>query len=98
MIQPIRHNKAMPSFSSSLRVGTSLAATFVAVAFSSISLAQTGPAYKTVTDERLKNPEPQNWLMYRGTYDSMGYSALDQINAKNVNTLVPAWTFSTGHA
>ena len=34
--------------------------------------------------------------MYRGTYDSMGYSALDQINAKNVNTLVPAWTFSTG--
>ena len=52
--------------------------------------------YAPVTDERLRNPAPENWLMYRGTYDSHGYSPLDQINAKNVAGLKPLWTFSTG--
>ena len=61
-------------------------------------LATVGGAaeYQPVTDERLLNPEPHNWLMYRATYDSHGYSALDQINAKNVAGLKPLWTFSTG--
>ena len=61
-------------------------------------LATVGSAaeYRPVTDERLLNPEPHNWLMYRATYDSHGYSALDQINAKNVAGLKPLWTFSTG--
>lgn len=54
------------------------------------------PAYSPVTDQRLENPEQRNWLMYRGTYDSQGYSRLDQINAKNVQKLNPVWTFSTG--
>ncbi len=31
-----------------------------------------GAPYPPVTDERLENPEPGNWLMYRGTYDSHG--------------------------
>ena len=52
--------------------------------------------YNTVTDAGLNNPEPHNWLMYRGTYDSTGYSRLDQINTENVSKLVPVWTFSTG--
>lgn len=52
--------------------------------------------YQPVTSARLLHPEPENWLMYRGTYDSWGYSPLDQINTKNVGKLVPAWTFSTG--
>lgn len=52
--------------------------------------------YSTVTDQRLQNPEPRNWLMYRRTYDGQGYSPLDQINASNVRDLVPVWTFSTG--
>ena len=34
--------------------------------------------------------------MYRRTYDSWGYSPLDQITTENVENLVPAWTFSTG--
>ena len=53
-------------------------------------------AYSEVTEQRLQNPEPRNWLMYRGTYDGQGYSALDKINASNVADLVPVWTFSTG--
>ena len=58
--------------------------------------AQDPKPYQLVTDERLLHPEPENWLMYRRTYDSWGYSPLDQINTKNVKKLVPAWTFSTG--
>jgi alcohol dehydrogenase (cytochrome c) len=52
--------------------------------------------YSAVTKERLANPEPGNWLLYRRTYDGQGYSPLDQINAGNVKNLVPVWTFSTG--
>jgi len=52
--------------------------------------------YTPVTQERLTNPEPQNWLMYRRTYDGQGYSPLKQITAENVKGLTPVWTFSTG--
>lgn len=62
----------------------------------SLAVAQSLKTYQPVTNERLLHPEPENWLMYRGTYDSWGYSPLDQINTKNVRKLVPVWTFSTG--
>ncbi len=39
--------------------------------------------YKPVTDQRLANPEPENWLQYRGNYQSWGYSPLDQITASS---------------
>lgn len=52
--------------------------------------------YQPVSDERLQNPEPGNWLMYRRTYDGSGYSPLDKINTENVKDLVPLWSFSTG--
>jgi alcohol dehydrogenase (cytochrome c) len=61
------------------------------------ALAQSPLAnYRLVTDERLQNPEDQNWLSYRGTQDGWGYSPLDQIDADNVAELVPVWTLSTG--
>jgi alcohol dehydrogenase (cytochrome c) len=52
--------------------------------------------YRPVTDNRLINPEEQNWLSYRGTLDGWGYSPLDQIDTGNVAELQPVWTFSTG--
>ena len=52
--------------------------------------------YQPVTDARLVSPEPENWLMYRGTYDGHGYSPLSKINSRNVKKLKPLWTFSTG--
>ena len=52
--------------------------------------------YNPVTDARLVSPEPHNWLMYRGTYDSHGYSPLSQINTETVAKLKPLWMFSTG--
>jgi alcohol dehydrogenase (cytochrome c) len=51
--------------------------------------------YTPVTDARLANPEPGNWLMTRGNYAGWSYSPLDQINLSNVKNLVPVWTVST---
>ena len=52
--------------------------------------------YKSVTAARLRNPDDQDWLMIRWTYDGWGYSPLTDITAANVHTLRPAWVFSTG--
>ena len=54
--------------------------------------------YSSVTDARLLNPEPQNWLMYRGNYAGWGYSPLDQITTQNARKLTPVWTLGTGVA
>jgi len=68
----------------------------VVLVFGSLRAGELSPPYNPVTDERLVKPEPRNWLMYRRTYDSQGYSPLDQIDTTNVSRLVPVWTFSTG--
>jgi len=61
-----------------------------------IVAAQSLPPYDPVTTDRLLQPEADNWLMYRGTYNSHGYSTLDQITIENVGDLRPVWSFSTG--
>ena len=58
--------------------------------------AQSPVSYSAVTEQRLLNPEPHNWLMYRGTFNGWGYSPLEQITPANVKKLVPVWSFSTG--
>jgi alcohol dehydrogenase (cytochrome c) len=70
-----------------------------AVLFSVVSAtvsAQSLPPYSPVTDARLRNQDSESWLLYRGSYDSHGYSALDQIDTDNVANLKPVWSFSTG--
>ena len=52
--------------------------------------------YSSVTQQRLDNPEPGNWLLYRQAYNGQGFSPLKQINTDNVKSLTPVWTFSTG--
>jgi len=52
--------------------------------------------YRAVTDQRLAEPEPSNWLMTRGNYQGWSYSPLDHINNYNVKKLTPVWAFSTG--
>ena len=54
-----------------------------------------GP-YSPVTDARLANPEPGNWLMYRGNYSGWGFSPLEKINNGNVKKLTLAWSSATG--
>ena len=53
-------------------------------------------AYPPVTDSRLANPEPGNWLHYRGNYAGWGYSPLEKINSRNVGKLKLAWSMATG--
>jgi alcohol dehydrogenase (cytochrome c) len=51
--------------------------------------------YQPVTDERLRKPDAENWLMNRRTYDGWGYSPLEQITPANVARLRPVWVFSS---
>src|SRR5579862_5422052 len=55
-------------------------------------------SYRSMTADRLKNPDAGDWPMVRRTYDGWGYSPLDQITPANVSRLQPAWVFSTGVA
>ena len=50
--------------------------------------------FKPVTEEMLKNPSPNDWLMYNRTYDAQRFSPLKQINKSNVKRLVPIWNAS----
>lgn len=68
----------------------------VTVALTALSAYAAPGAYAPVTDARLKNPEPSNWLQYRGNYGGWGYSPLDKINDKNVGRLQLAWSLTTG--
>ena len=49
--------------------------------------------YGQVSQERLTNAEdePEQWMMYGGTYTEQRYSALEQINTDNVSDLGLAW-------
>ncbi|MBN1240892.1 MAG: methanol/ethanol family PQQ-dependent dehydrogenase [Gammaproteobacteria bacterium] len=71
---------------------------FIALACLAAAVAGAQPSgdYSPVTDERLVEPEEGNWLMYLRTYDSWSYSPLDRITTRNVSSLVPVWTMSTG--
>jgi len=47
-----------------------------------------------VTDALLAKPPASEWLTWRRTYDSQGYSPLKQIDRANVKTLHLAWSWS----
>jgi alcohol dehydrogenase (cytochrome c) len=47
-----------------------------------------------VTDEMLQNPPTGDWLLWRRTYNDHGFSALKQINKRNVSSLRVAWAWS----
>jgi PQQ-dependent dehydrogenase (methanol/ethanol family) len=48
--------------------------------------------FTPVTDAMLENPDPANWLMWRRTQDSWGYSPLEQVNRDNVSQLQLVWS------
>ena len=54
------------------------------------------PSFVPVTDQMLQNPDPADWLMWRRTLDSWGYSPLDQIDRSNVEDLRLVWTRGLG--
>ena len=61
------------------------------------AFAQPAPApFVPITDKILQNPDPADWLMWRRTLNSWGYSPLTQINRANVNKLRMVWTRGMG--
>ena len=58
--------------------------------------AQSAREFVPVTDAMLQNPAPEDWLMWRRTLDSWGFSPLDQINRENVSELRLVWSRALG--
>jgi alcohol dehydrogenase (cytochrome c) len=54
--------------------------------------AQEPRPFVPLTDEMLQKPDPANWLSWRRTTDSQGFSPLNQINKTNVAQLKTTWT------
>lgn len=53
-------------------------------------------APRAVTDRELLEPDPADWLMWRRTLNSWGYSPLNQINKSNAGRLQLVWTRGMG--
>src|SRR5271170_7146744 len=53
---------------------------------------QSGRNLVPLTEDNLKNPSPNDWLMYDRTYDAQRFSPLQQINKSNVGQLKLAWS------
>ena len=49
---------------------------------------------RPVTDAMLAHVPPDDWLLWRRTYDAYGFSPLDTINRSNVGDLRLAWSWS----
>jgi len=58
-----------------------------------IELAAAGQEqeFVPITDEMLRDPDPEDWLMAYRTYDFQAFSPLDQIDRDNVGQLQLAW-------
>jgi alcohol dehydrogenase (cytochrome c) len=48
--------------------------------------------FVTVTDQIIREPKREDWLLYRGNYEGWGYSALDRVNKGNVKNLQLVWS------
>lgn len=68
------------------------------VVLTAVSVALVGTAwaqpFEPVTDEMLRDPDPADWLAWRGTHQSHGYTRLDQINRDTVGDLRLAWAWA----
>ena len=47
--------------------------------------------YSSVSDAMLIDPPKEDWLIWQGSYDNQGFSALNQINRENVGDLALSW-------
>ena len=66
------------------------------VAGSRTARAQPSSDFVPVSDAILQNPAPADWLMWRRTLNSWGYSPLDEIDRENVDALRMVWSRALG--
>ena len=50
------------------------------------------PNFVSVTDQTLRAPKPEDWIIHRGNYQAWGYSPLAQINKANIKNLQLVWS------
>ena len=62
----------------------------VALALAPAAVAQV-KNFEPVTQEKLQNPSPDDWMHFNRTYDAQRFSPLKQINKKNVGQLRLVW-------
>src|SRR5690606_25632588 len=72
-------------------VAPTLAATAAAVGLVVQALAQTAAPFVPVTDAMIQQPASKDWLSWRRTLDSWGYSPLYQIDRSNVEQRRLVW-------
>ena len=60
------------------------------------SPGQSRDDFVPVTDAMLQDPAPADWLMWRRTLNSWGYSPLDQIDRENVSDIRMVWSRGLG--
>ena len=74
-----------------------LGAALASFAFGQV--AGQAPAFVPVTDAMIQQPDPKDWLSWRRTLDSWGYSPLDRIDRGNVGQLRMVWVrpLDAGH-
>ena len=74
------------------RFKTVMALLIVLACILPLAAQKPGAAFVPVTDAMLQNPPAADWLMWRRTLNSWGYSPLDQINRNNVGDLRMVWS------
>src|SRR5438876_1233664 len=78
-----------------LRSAAGLACTCGAtILFTLAGHGQAPRGFSPVTDQVLTNPSPNDWLSWRGTSKSLGFSPLDRIKRGNVSQLQMAWAWN----
>jgi PQQ-dependent dehydrogenase (methanol/ethanol family) len=55
------------------------------------AVGQTAAPFEPVTDAMIQRPDPKDWLSWRRTLDTWGYSPLDRITRENVGQLRLVW-------
>ena len=83
------HTPAPPA-PAAARLGNEDATYHAVMAARSALLARLTP----VTDALLRSPPAADWLMWRGSYATLSYSPLGQINKSTVRDLGVAWTLA----
>ncbi|MGX7896646.1 outer membrane protein assembly factor BamB family protein [Tsuneonella sp. HG222] len=66
-------------------------AAVLALACAGLAQAQQAAEFRPVTDAMIQQPDPADWLSWRRTLDSWGYSPLDQIDRETVRDLRMVW-------
>ena len=81
-----------PAASSATATAANTATAIVRTAPMPAAVAQRLKGLAAVTDAMLASPAEGDWLMWRRTFDSAGFSPLKQIDRRNVQRLGKAWS------